>query len=478
MHITATLPPGRQFALTWAIEDSWGGMTSAMLHRSRAFVRLGGQPVTVLTFDPDPGYPEREARLRAAGDLIEGMRLLNIWDWLRQNALPGGSARLDRHPFTPLSELPPDPSERITERRRGDLVLSRVRSGADGGILQTDHFREDGSLLLSERRDGKERGTQGGKSVVLCDGDGRPVRSWGRIAHLYHAWLDRLTASGPAFLVVDSKTVAQWALEYRRPRAVTMHVVHASHLVGTRRPHAPLRESRRKVFENLGGFDAVVLLTRRQRDDVVALLGRRRTLEVIANSRDLPPSPSLERRAGAGIMLASLTPRKRVGHAIRAVHAARARGADVELDVWGDGEERDALAGLAGDGVRLRGHSADAATRLAEASFLLSASTSEGFPLVLVEALAAGCVPIAYDVPYGPADVIRDGVNGFLVPAGDEEALSAAVERFVALPERDRARMRAAAVSSAQRFTDEAVTREWGRAMRRAHRRKRLRLAR
>ncbi|GAA4780325.1 glycosyltransferase [Microbacterium gilvum] len=467
------LPPGAQYALTWAVADEAGGMTSALLHRSAAFSRLGGEPVSVLTLDPDPDYPARAERLRAAGRLAEGVELVNLWDWLRGHPLPGGSLALDRHPFTPISALPPAPGERIDERTRDGRVLSRVRRAPDGAILQTDHFRLDGSLLLSERRDVGVRGTPGGKSVVLCGVDGTPVRSWGRIAHLYRAWLDAVTSGEPSFVVVDSKTVAQWAIAYRRPHVVTMHVVHASHLVGTRRPHGRLRESRRRVFEDLDGFDAVVLLTPRQRDDVVALLGPHAGLEVVPNGRDLPSAPvTAGREPGRGVMLASLTQRKRVGHAMRAVRAAADAGADVSLDVWGEGEEHGALSASADERVRLRGYSPDASAELTRASFLLSTSTSEGFPLVLVEAMAAGCLPIAYDVPYGPADIIRDGENGFLVPAGDEEALASAIVRLRDLPERERARMRRAAVRTARAYSDEAVTRAWARAMRRARRRK------
>ena len=88
-----------------------------MLQRSRAFVRLGGVSVDILTFDARPDYAVVEQRLRDRGDLIDGIRLLNLYDWLRDNPLPGGSLRLHLHPFTPLhpdgrdEEARPGPSE-------------------------------------------------------------------------------------------------------------------------------------------------------------------------------------------------------------------------------------------------------------------------------------------------------------------------------------------------------------------------------
>ncbi len=462
------MPQGRQFALTWSIPDDFGGMTAAMLHRSAAFARLGGVPVDVLTFDARPDTPRVEQELRGRGVLADGVRVLNLYDWLREHPLPGGSLTLDRDVFTPL-----DRSEATESLTRGDVVVSAIRRDSSGRMLQIDHYRDDGTLVLSDRRDTRSRGTLGGRSIVLCGPDGRPTRSWRRIWPLYAAWLDALTADRPSFMIVDSKTVARFMLTYRRPHVITTHVVHGSHRAGAQEGH-PIRSSRREVFEHLRAFDLVVVLSRRQAGDVARITGDRGNVVVIPNA--IPgPAPArptaVPRDPDRGVVLAALTPRKRVSHAIDAVQRANERlRTPLRLDVYGDGESRGALERRL-DGstaVRLHGFDPDARRHLADASFLVLTSHSEGFPLVLVESMAAGCLPIAYDVPYGPADLIRDGRNGFLVPAGDVDALAAALCRLRGLPPRRVAAMRRRAVHSARRFDDERVTRIWARELRQA----------
>lgn len=448
------LPRGRHFAVTWSIPDDFGGMTSALLRRSRAFVRLGGVAVDVLTLDTRPDYPSVEARLRAAGELVDGMRLVNLWDWLRDAPLDAAET-LDLTGFDPLR------GAGRAESTRDGRVLTRTRTAADGEVLQVDHYRADGTLVASDRRDTAERGRPGGRSVVLCGADGAPVRSFPSGWALYRWWLDALRQREPSFIVVDSKTVARFALTYRRKRAVVVHVVHNSHLQGD----GGLRESRREVFENLDRLDGVVVLTEHQRRDIESRFGEQPGLTVIPNSCALPAVPVRRERAG-GVVLSSLTSRKRVDHAMRAATAAGAT-----LDVFGSGDPTP-FRGLETDRVRLRGYSPNARDVLADASFVLLTGRSEGFPLALVEAMAAGCIPIAYDVKYGPASVIRDGRNGFLVPSGDQTALADAIRRFEALPPRRVSAMRWSARRTAAAYSDEAVTRQWARALRAAEQRK------
>jgi len=92
--------------------------------------------------------------------------------------------------------------------------------------------------------------------------------------------------------------------------------------------------------------------------------------------------------------------------------------------------------------------------------FVLS-SRSEGFPNVLIEAMAYGCPAVSYDCHAGPRDIISDGVNGLLVkPAGDVDALARALLALVT-DELERKRMAQNAAVVQERFSMPEILSLW-----------------
>lgn len=136
-----------------------------------------------------------------------------------------------------------------------------------------------------------------------------------------------------------------------------------------------------------------------------------------------------------------------------------------KLWIVGDGEDRAKLQALIDElglegSVRLGRAEEDMKEVYAQASVLAMSSRYEGLPMVLIESQSAGVPAVSFACKCGPSDVITDGVDGFLVPEGDVEALS---DRLLQLMRDDqlRKKMGAAAFEAASRYDEETIMQKW-----------------
>ena len=133
------------------------------------------------------------------------------------------------------------------------------------------------------------------------------------------------------------------------------------------------------------------------------------------------------------------------------------------LEVVGDGPDRAAYeASLAGvPRVAFHGFQ-NPAPFYAKAKILVMTSDFEGFPLVLVEAMSAGCVPVVLDSFAAVHDII-DGTNGngVLVPTPfDERRFAASVDALMRAAPR-LAALSAAAHATSRNFSVASIVDKW-----------------
>jgi len=87
----------------------------------------------------------------------------------------------------------------------------------------------------------------------------------------------------------------------------------------------------------------------------------------------------------------------------------------------------------------------------------ICASRTEGFHLPPLEAMACRC-PVVSTVVGGPADIIKDGVNGYLVPQEDVDGLASKILQVLAFSQQDWTEMSDEAYKTASQYTwDDAV---------------------
>ncbi|HOI08803.1 MAG TPA: glycosyltransferase, partial [Deltaproteobacteria bacterium] len=148
---------------------------------------------------------------------------------------------------------------------------------------------------------------------------------------------------------------------------------------------------------------------------------------------------------------------------------SRAAGdrSDWSLVILGEGEDRRLLQDLISrlsldDRVLLPGRIQNLEPVLRRSDIFVLSSRYEGFPNVLMEAMALGLPVISTDCPYGPGDIIRHGHDGILVPNQDVQALANAMGALIE-DEGERRRLAAQSPSVLDRFGKDAIMHQWDR---------------
>ena len=137
--------------------------------------------------------------------------------------------------------------------------------------------------------------------------------------------------------------------------------------------------------------------------------------------------------------VARMTAAKQPADVLRTIRLLHDRGVDAALIMVGDGPDRSALEALArelgiDDATRFVGFQDDVGPWFHSFDALLLPSRSEGTPVSAIETLASGRPVVATRVG-GVADVVHDGIDGYLVALGDVDAAADGLATLAADPE-------------------------------------------
>lgn len=487
-----------------------GGLHQAVRNRAGLLAESGVADqvwIDVLGFEPRLIF--RVNQEKKAGRLHPEVGVRNVLTSLYEG--PGKDQRV---PFeVPEGLVEVTVGERLTHCLRDgvpELVIQRDRVGVPewiehldpdgtmfrrddlnraGRVDRTTEYGADGLPTLQRflGRDGKpylevwmEPGTDGwGRSVVY----GRERRTFADSGELYRHALERLIADEPAPVLSSELRESQRHYPHtnaddivrsvRHPGVRRIAVAHSSHLEPPYLRGADVSPNWQRLLATLDAWDALVVWTEAQREELLERTGRPDTIVAIP-----PVAPELAKATRAVdpnrlVLVARTHPKKRVDEAMRVFHAVSQRNPDAFLDVfgfgYGDEEEAKVEALIDELGIRsrvhFRGFTKDPGEIYDGAVVTLLTSQSEGLGMAPLESMAHGVPVVAYDANYGPRDIIVEGENGYLVPFGAHDAAAERVLAVMADPSL-RARLGEGARRSLGRFDRASHLRRWSEVLR------------
>jgi glycosyltransferase involved in cell wall biosynthesis len=230
--------------------------------------------------------------------------------------------------------------------------------------------------------------------------------------------------------------------------------------------HGPeLRQAYLRFYPRL---DAIVTLTEGDAREYRELLGPRARVQAVPNAVPDVGEVRAAHDPDTKVVVAAgrLARQKGFDRLVAAWALVARKHPDWRLNIFGHGDEVSLQARIdkkkLTDVVTVRGFTEEPYQRFAESAIYAMSSRSEGFPMVLLEAMGCGLPLVSFDCPTGPADIIQDGRNGLLVPDGDVKGLAAALNRLIEDPALRR-RMGADGLTRVQEYAPDRIAQRWER---------------
>ena len=210
-------------------------------------------------------------------------------------------------------------------------------------------------------------------------------------------------------------------------------------------------------------FDRFVVLTEEDK----GYWGSIPNIEVIPNAAMLTSDRYTEGTAKRVIAVGRLDYQKGFDRLIDAWHIVQRTGRynEWELNIYGQGEWK----GMLEERIRKYGieetasinpPTKDIGKEYVNSSFSVMSSNYEGFPMVMIEAMACGLPVVSFDFKCGPRDIITNRKNGIIVPNNDIDALAQAIAYMID-NESQRLEMGMNARDVVKTYSEEAVMGRW-----------------
>lgn len=336
------------------------------------------------------------------------------------------------------------PRQEVYYDKKGEATLSIWYDHTDGAAKRIIHFGVD-NQIISETA-----------------GDDKP--------HKLH-WLNSVLGekNDETLVISATRSTDDLLVGMDKAQVTTLIHLHSNHLTDPDDPASELNRRNRYAVRNIHNVDGMIVLTDKQRKDIIDRFGNGEKVFVIPNIYEVDASPvsrikdfttqfNTTREINKAVLISRLSSIKNVDHAVHAFKSVVDEIPDAKLEIWGRGDTEESLDALIKElgmtqNVLLKGYTGNPSQVYHSAALSIMTSKAEGFSLAVMESMANSTPVVSYDIRYGPSDMIEDGVNGFLVEKNDIEGIARKIIHMFKNPEDGKDMGKEASVTMKSKFS-------------------------
>ncbi|MFB2003506.1 glycosyltransferase [Staphylococcus warneri] len=214
-------------------------------------------------------------------------------------------------------------------------------------------------------------------------------------------------------------------------------VLHSSHLSGTQ-----IKKSFQYAFEHKENVEKFIVLTQQQKVDIQDMYPiPDKQFAVIPHFIETNKSIDNENVEDRFVFIGRFSKEKQLDHLLKAYIEFLKSGHQTKLALYGRDEDNQKAmmqdiidANQLNSQVTIHKYTSSPLAEFKKSKASLLTSSYEGFGLTIMESISMGCPVIAYDVRYGPNEIIDHAKNGYLVEANNINQLANYMTQIIEQP--------------------------------------------
>lgn len=230
-------------------------------------------------------------------------------------------------------------------------------------------------------------------------------------------------------LFIDKREHVKYFNKIEKENLKKIYVLHSNHLDF---PYFEINNFSPTVNDlftslNNGDIDKLIVLTKAQKIDILKVHNLKEKINVIPHHQPKIKGDVSEKNSRLIVSLARYHNSKNLKEAIEIINKVKKEIPNIIYNIYGYGPQKVMLANLIKElklenNVFLKNHTNEPLKKLKGAKLSLMTSNYEGFCIAITEAMACGTPVVSYDTKYGPSEIIRSNIDGYIVKNQDMAA--------------------------------------------------------